>query len=121
MFPDLVERLVLDGTADAALYHGDDDIVTSALAPGSARWGSVGMADTNKTLHDGFLGVCAEVGSERCAFARANSTAAELSERLDSLVFGLNDEPMPVATSDVGGGVVTGSDVQHLVRQSSIF
>ncbi|GAA6010280.1 hypothetical protein JCM11491_006246 [Sporobolomyces phaffii] len=103
MFPQKVNRFVLDGVSDSVSYTQD-----------FWQWGVDGMTDTHKTL-SGFFSSCAESGPKGCAFASENSTATELRHRLDSIYDTLRERPLPVGTSDWGPGVVTASDVHYTI------
>ncbi|BGP00214.1 hypothetical protein RTBOTA2_003602 [Rhodotorula toruloides] len=101
MFPDLVERVILDGVSDADSYTND-----------FWEWGRSGMSDTRKTF-EGFFSACAKSGPAGCAFAANDSTAEGLEERYHDLLEKLRQEPLPVSHSDVGPGILTPSDVEY--------
>ncbi|GAA6032626.1 hypothetical protein JCM8097_004848 [Rhodosporidiobolus ruineniae] len=101
MFPELVGRVILDSVSNAQLYTND-----------LLGWGKSGMADTHKT-YEGFFHHCAVSGPAGCKWARENSTAAELTARYDALLEKLRETPVPVATSKIGPGTLTASDVQY--------
>ncbi|EMS24286.1 alpha/beta hydrolase, peptidase [Rhodotorula toruloides NP11] len=111
MFPDLVERVILDGVSDADSYTND-----------LWEWGRSGMADTRKAsltseaqTFEGFFSACAKSGPAGCAFAIDNSTAEELEDRYHDLLEKLRQEPLPVSHSDVGPGILSPSDVEYTV------
>ncbi|KAG8763415.1 hypothetical protein FRC12_008558 [Ceratobasidium sp. 428] len=108
MRPHLVKRMVLDGVSDSESYHND-----------IYQWGRDGLTDTHKTL-TGFFEACASAGPDRCAFAKhpnktSPSSAADLRSRLEALYTRLREKPMPVPYSTVGSGVLTASDVKHVM------
>ncbi|GAA6058896.1 hypothetical protein JCM10212_002848 [Sporobolomyces blumeae] len=106
MFPDKINRFVLDGVSDSVSYTRD-----------MWQWGKDGMADTRKTF-DGFLSSCAEAGQERCAFAQVNSTLESLKHRLETMYDNLRERPLAVGSSSAGPGIVTASDAQYAVFHS---
>ncbi|CAE6538282.1 unnamed protein product [Rhizoctonia solani] len=105
LFPDLVNRMVLDGVSNAESYFND-----------VLQWGRDGMQDGSKVL-TGFLSTCAEAGPEYCAFAvpRVGSkreTTESLRERLNSLFAKLSNAPLTVPDSAAGSGIIKASDLQ---------
>ncbi|GAA5932039.1 uncharacterized protein JCM15063_001107 [Sporobolomyces koalae] len=106
MFPDKVNRFILDGVSDSLSYTRD-----------FWQWGVDGMTDTHKTI-DGFFSACAESGPKGCALARHNSTASELKARLAAIYETLRRRPLAVGQSEWGPGIVTASDVQYTVFHS---
>ncbi|CAE6532454.1 unnamed protein product [Rhizoctonia solani] len=123
MRPHLVKRMVLDGVSNAISYHNDVH-----------QWGIDGLTDNRKvnipldflsvlTLRqtlEGFFDSCVEAGPERCAFAKSPSgkistKGAELHSRLEALYSKLRDEPVPVPKSLTGPGILTASDVKHVI------
>ncbi|GAA5876330.1 hypothetical protein JCM16303_007102 [Sporobolomyces ruberrimus] len=103
MFPDKVNRFILDGVSDAVSYTQD-----------FWQWGFDGMTDTHKTMQ-GFFDSCAESGPEGCAFARENSTSKELRQRLETIYETLGQQPLAIGKSEWGPGVVTASDVHYTI------
>ncbi|KAJ7064208.1 Alpha/Beta hydrolase protein [Mycena amicta] len=99
MFPDKIERIILDGVLDAdAWFQANLTIEASA---------------TDATL-DTFFTACAAVGPSLCAFApNANSTAQQISDRLTALTNAVRTQPVPVVTP-AGYGLVDYS----LLRQT---
>ncbi|GAA5838517.1 hypothetical protein JCM3766R1_006000 [Sporobolomyces carnicolor] len=106
MFPDKVNRFILDGVSNSVSYTQD-----------LWQWGFDGMDDTHKTL-EGFFSSCAESGPKGCAFARHGSTAQELRARLDSIYEKLIERPLAVGQSGWGPGIVTASDVHYTIFHS---
>ncbi|KAM0755476.1 alpha/beta-hydrolase [Meredithblackwellia eburnea MCA 4105] len=103
MFPDLVERFVLDGVSDSVSYASD-----------FWQWGRVAVNHTYKTF-DGFLSECASAGPSRCALATGtNDTLSSLHARILSLRERLHMTPLPV-TNPSGTGVLTASSIQHAI------
>ncbi|KAG9098181.1 hypothetical protein FRC06_006668 [Ceratobasidium sp. 370] len=119
MRPDLVKRMVLDGVSNAESYF--DDVW---------QWGRDGMAETYKvallsipkyqTL-TGFLSTCVEAGPEHCAFAappagsKATQTVESLRKRLNAIITRVDNEPMVIADSPFGPGILTASGLQALL------
>ncbi|KDN37693.1 hypothetical protein RSAG8_09961, partial [Rhizoctonia solani AG-8 WAC10335] len=106
LFPDLVNRMVLDGVSNAESYFND-----------LLQWGRDGMQDGPKVL-TGFLSTCAEAGPEYCAFAVPRSksdhkeTTESLRKRVDNLFQKLGKEPLIVPDSAAGSGIIKASDLQ---------
>ncbi|QRV76812.1 alpha/beta hydrolase family protein [Ceratobasidium sp. AG-Ba] len=102
MRPDVVKRMVLDGVSNADSYYND-----------VWQWGKDGM--------EGLLSTCAEAGPELCAFAKppkgsdSKQTAESLRKRLDAILNRLGDQPLVVADSATGSGIVTAADLQTLL------
>ncbi|KAK0479961.1 Alpha/Beta hydrolase protein, partial [Armillaria luteobubalina] len=88
MFPDKIERMVLDGVMDMEGYYIGDWIRN--------------LDDTDKALQYFFDG-CAAAGPDVCAFYA--STAEEISNNLDSLYESLLTEPVPVVSTSSYGVV----------------
>ncbi|KAF8608853.1 alpha/beta-hydrolase [Ceratobasidium sp. AG-I] len=108
MYPELVNRMVLDGVSNAESYFND-----------IFQWGRDGMTDTHKTLTE-FLSSCVEAGPKRCAFATAPNgavatTTSSLRKRLNALYARLRDDPMTVADSLAGPGVLKASDLKGMI------
>jgi len=80
MYPDRVERFVLDGVMDVVGY---------ITGPDKA------MVDIEKALGL-FFHHCARVGPVGCAFADEGMTAANISKRYEAVVDRLRDYPLPV-------------------------
>ncbi|KAG8729448.1 hypothetical protein FRC11_008765 [Ceratobasidium sp. 423] len=105
LFPDLVNRMVLDGVSNAESYFND-----------LLQWGRDGMQDGSKVL-TGFLSTCAEAGPEYCGFAvplagPKRETTDSLRERLNNLFAKLSNEPLTVPDSAGGSGIIKASDLQ---------
>lgn len=81
MYPDRIERFVLDGVMDAAEY-------TTAFKDNS-------LVDIEKALGL-FFHHCARVGPSGCAFADEGMTAANISTRFEAVINKLRDYPLPV-------------------------
>ncbi|KAG8703489.1 hypothetical protein FRC08_002806 [Ceratobasidium sp. 394] len=107
MRPDLVKRMVLDGVSNSESYFND-----------VWQWGRDGMAETHKTF-TGFLSTCAEAGPEHCAFAvpprgsSATQTTKSLQKRLDAIIARIDKEPMVIADSLFGPGLLTAASLQE--------
>ncbi|KAJ7049955.1 hypothetical protein C8F01DRAFT_1092879 [Mycena amicta] len=99
MFPDKIERVILDGVVDAEGWY-QANLTLSASA-------------TDATLNSFFTG-CAAAGPTLCAFAtNASNTPQELSDRLTALTNAIRAQPVPVVTP-AGYGLVDYS----LLRQT---
>ncbi|KAK0221351.1 TAP-like protein-domain-containing protein [Armillaria fumosa] len=88
MFPDKVERIVLDGVLDMDGYYRGD-------------WRNE-ITDTDKVMQSFFHG-CVTAGPDACAFYA--STAEEISNNLDSLYESLLTHPVPVISPSFYGVV----------------
>ncbi|PPQ82828.1 hypothetical protein CVT25_009203 [Psilocybe cyanescens] len=89
IFPDKIERMVLDGVADAEDYYaGKVD-----------RW-LTSLVDTDKVL-DGFFIGCAEAGPESCEFWAP--TADNIRQNLTNLFEHIRSRPMPIKADSVYG------------------
>ncbi|PBK84153.1 hypothetical protein ARMGADRAFT_1088619 [Armillaria gallica] len=88
MFPDKVERIVLDGVLDMDGYYSGD-------------WRTE-IGDTDKDMQSFFDG-CVADGPDACAFYA--STAKEISNNLDSIYESLLTHPVPVISPSFYGVV----------------
>ncbi|KAL4259938.1 Serine protease/Carboxylesterase S33 [Pleurotus pulmonarius] len=88
LFPDRIDRLVLDGVLDAEDYF-------------ATRW-SNSLLDTDKTLQAFFDG-CVEGGPDLCPFYESSPEA--ISRKLDDLTRTIFLRPVPVKT-DISYGLV---------------
>ncbi|KAK0221350.1 TAP-like protein-domain-containing protein [Armillaria fumosa] len=88
MFPDKVERMVLDGVVDADAYYSGD-------------WRNT-TVDADKVMQSFFDG-CVAAGPDACAFYA--STAEEISNNLDSLYESLLIQPVTVVSPPFYGVV----------------
>uniref|UniRef100_A0A8H7XK85 Alpha/beta-hydrolase n=1 Tax=Psilocybe cubensis TaxID=181762 RepID=A0A8H7XK85_PSICU len=87
MFPDKIERMVIDGVADAEDYYALDRHLTSLI-------------DTDKIL-DGFFTECAEAGPENCHFWAP--TADDIRRNLTVIFESIRSRPIPVKTDTTYG------------------
>ncbi|PBK86199.1 hypothetical protein ARMGADRAFT_1017465 [Armillaria gallica] len=88
MFPDKVERMVLDGVVDVNAYYSGD-------------WRN-SIVDADKVMQSFFDG-CVAAGPDACAFYA--STAEQISNNLDSLYDSLLIQPVPVVSPPFYGVV----------------
>ncbi|KAJ3512917.1 hypothetical protein NLJ89_g3241 [Agrocybe chaxingu] len=79
MFPDKIERLVIDGVVDSENYY-------------ATLW-SNNLLDTDKVL-DHFFSGCAEAGPDACAFWAP--TADDVRQNLTNLYDSIRAHPLPV-------------------------
>ncbi|KAF9641105.1 alpha/beta-hydrolase [Lasiodiplodia theobromae] len=82
MFPDRMDRVILDGVQNPHEYYHGHDIEM--------------FTDTDKTFA-GVLSACVEAGPERCALAGSNRTAASLEKDVYSLMEELKQRPIPLS------------------------
>ncbi|PBK65608.1 alpha/beta-hydrolase [Armillaria solidipes] len=88
MFPDKVERMILDGVVDVDGYYSGD-------------WRNE-LVDADKDM-ESFFDSCVAAGPNVCAFYAP--TAEEISDNLDSLYDSLLIQPVPVVSSSSYGFV----------------
>ncbi|KAK5201450.1 hypothetical protein LTR16_002625 [Cryomyces antarcticus] len=98
MFPDRIERMILDGVVNAPNYL-------------QALW-SDNLIDTEKVLRS-FYHHCASAGPSACALARKDSTAAEIEKRVHDILLGIFHNPLPV--NGTIPEVITYSDTKNLI------
>ncbi|KAF8990425.1 TAP-like protein-domain-containing protein [Cyathus striatus] len=82
MFPDKIERLIIDGVADAENYF-------------ATLW-SNNLRDTDKTLQS-FFDSCSKAGPDACPFYAP--TPSEIANNLTSIINAIYKTPIPVYTS----------------------
>lgn len=83
MFPDKIERMIIDGVADS------DDYFSGS--------GAIDLVDAEKVMESFYTG-CAKAGPENCPFHA--SDAATIRSNLEALYEKLRTQPVPVVTSD---------------------
>ncbi|PBK88208.1 alpha/beta-hydrolase [Armillaria gallica] len=102
MFPDKVERMLLDGVLDVDGYYSGD-------------WRNQ-VADAEKDLQSFFDG-CVAAGPDACAFYA--STSGEISSNLDAIYESLLTEPVPVVIPSTSSyGVVDYPTLQNAVKNA---
>jgi len=103
MFPDRVERLVLDGVVDVVDYQ-------------QAAW-ATDLVDTEKTMNS-FYRFCAEAGYPACALARpgAETRHEDVKKRTLGIMENLHNNPLPVIGPNPE--VITSNDIRMLIFQS---
>ncbi|KAK0492506.1 TAP-like protein-domain-containing protein, partial [Armillaria luteobubalina] len=100
MFPDKVERMLLDGVLDGDGYYSGD-------------WRNQ-VSDTEKDMQSFFNG-CVAAGPDACAFYAP--TSEEISRNLDTIYSSLLTEPVPVVIPSTSSyGVVDYAALQNAVR-----
>ncbi|KAK4205489.1 hypothetical protein QBC40DRAFT_271036 [Triangularia verruculosa] len=97
LFPDRMERLVLDGVVNAENYYHRFGIDVDQLL-------------TSDPAFRGVLDDCLKVGASRCALADLNSTASELEDTLLEMVERYQVNPVAAA-----GKVINGRFVKELL------
>ncbi|KAJ6602330.1 Alpha/Beta hydrolase protein [Mycena sp. CBHHK59/15] len=100
LFPDKVERMVIDGVMDWEAWY-------------SANM-TISMEDTNKALQTFFDG-CAAAGPDDCAFYAPS--ADEIAANLDSLINSIRAQPFPVLT-EISHGTVDFSFLRNYIFAS---
>ncbi|KAK0229647.1 hypothetical protein EDD85DRAFT_939884 [Armillaria nabsnona] len=121
MFPDKVERMLLDGVLDVVGYysgisasrrHGIS-ITEAVLFP--VDWRNQ-VADAEKDLQSFFDG-CVAAGPDACAFYA--STSEEISSNLDAIYESLLTEPVPVIIPSTSSyGVFDYAALQNAVKNA---
>ncbi|KAF8876134.1 alpha/beta hydrolase fold-domain-containing protein [Infundibulicybe gibba] len=97
IFPDKVERLVIDGVVDAENYY-------------ATLWNN-NLLDTDKTLQTFFDG-CAQAGPDVCPFYAP--TPEQISQNLTALYTAIKTQPVPVFTES-GYGLVDYARLQGTI------
>ncbi|KAJ7442729.1 TAP-like protein-domain-containing protein [Mycena galericulata] len=97
MFPNNVERLVIDGVADSENYF-------------ATEW-SNNLIDTEK-VWSSFINDCVSAGPHGCAFY--SPTAAEIQENVDKIYASLRARPIPVRTN-TSFGIVDYSTMRRTI------
>ncbi|KAJ5711760.1 hypothetical protein N7488_005916 [Penicillium malachiteum] len=110
MFPETVDRMILDGN----LYVKDFRVL------GGAGW-SLLENDTD-VWRVGFLGECTNAGPEWCALAKPTNgespvTLEHLEARLTKVMKSLIDRPLPAYTDKNGPSLITYSQLVDKLRQ----
>ncbi|KDR74314.1 hypothetical protein GALMADRAFT_250125 [Galerina marginata CBS 339.88] len=108
MFPDKIERLVIDGVVDSENYY-------------ATLW-SNNLLDTDKALESFFTG-CAEAGPHGCQFWAP--TADDVRQNLTALYDSLRSQPRPIKTETTYGllnyGMLRGLIFGALYSPYSVF
>ncbi|PWI71528.1 hypothetical protein PCL_11622 [Purpureocillium lilacinum] len=109
LHPDRVQRMVLDGVVDPADHY-------------SGGW-LTQLQDSDKILSK-FSEYCYAAGPDRCPLY-ANSSAAEIEERLTTILLDLKVHPIPMAVTNKDGDhagptLVTYGDA-HLLLLSAVY
>ncbi|OJJ68284.1 hypothetical protein ASPBRDRAFT_185215 [Aspergillus brasiliensis CBS 101740] len=110
LFPDQVQRMVLDGVVDALAWYSGDLSTT--------------FRDADRVV-DSFFRYCSQVGYPRCAFADASARSSatdkddteainHLRQRLTNLLADLKANPL--WTSQPSPEIITYSDVKRLLK-----
>ena len=100
MFPDRVERMVLDGVVDAELYYRNDY--------------TVNVNQMDETMEQ-FSTLCHSAGPNKCSFW--GPTADNITARLDNIILKLQNHPVPIsgAKNQDLPTMVTYSDLKALL------
>ncbi|KAF2156373.1 hypothetical protein K461DRAFT_310843 [Myriangium duriaei CBS 260.36] len=100
MYPDRVDRVILDGVVDAEDYR-------------QTLWYN-NLVDTEKTM-DLFYHHCARVGYPTCALATFNQTtkAQDVKERVAKVILSLHHDPLPVVGRNPD--VISWSDIRGIL------
>ncbi|THY28918.1 hypothetical protein D6D00_03967 [Aureobasidium pullulans] len=103
MFPERVERLVLDGVVDVVDYQ-------------QAAW-ATNLVDTEKTM-DSFYRFCAEAGYPACALANSHEKTRpeEVKQRTFDIIQNLHENPLAVIGPNPE--VITSNDIRMLIFRS---
>jgi pimeloyl-ACP methyl ester carboxylesterase len=99
MFPDRVERMVLDGVVDAEQYYDND-------------WRDT-VEQMDETIEK-FLTFCHSAGPEKCSLWAA--TPVDIMTRMDAIIHQLQNNPVPVSgvQAQILPTMVTYSDLKAL-------
>jgi hypothetical protein len=118
MFPDNIERLVLDGVVDAPNYYNtqwSENLLQVLSLVLSAQYSNIQAdSDTDKVL-DYFYEKCADAGPQECALYE--KTPGTIKARVDRLFDSLKLKPLPVVIGNgpQGYGVVDYGMVRNTV------
>ncbi|VDC03622.1 unnamed protein product [Peniophora sp. CBMAI 1063] len=104
LYPDSIERMVLDGVLDAQEYYAGN--VTANLL------------DTDKAVNV-FFQACYEAGPDLCAFY--DSSAKQISANLDALYEQLKEAPIPVLINEASFGFVDYGMLRGIIRDVVYF
>ncbi|KAF7340397.1 AB hydrolase-1 domain-containing protein [Mycena venus] len=107
MFPDKVERILIDGASSLNFCVVDAEAWFSANL-------TIEASDTDKALQTFFDG-CAAAGPDLCAFYKP--TAAEIADRLTALTASIRAQPIPILTP-AGYGVADYSFLRRVLFES---
>lgn len=99
MFPNRVGRVILDGVVSSYDYN-------HSLGNGS-------LTD-NKKVMDSFYTYCVSAGPESCPLATANSTSADIEDRVDNILESLYHNPLAM-NSSLGPDILTYSDIKGML------
>ncbi|KAF2836580.1 hypothetical protein M501DRAFT_248976 [Patellaria atrata CBS 101060] len=99
MFPDRVERIVLDG-----VVHPTNNYLWTG-----------NLLDTEKAM-EAFYNSCAAAGPGLCALATNGSTSVEIQEKVQSILDSLYHDPLPVPGTDPE--IITWTDVKVAIFHS---
>ncbi|KAK0187556.1 Alpha/Beta hydrolase protein [Armillaria mellea] len=100
MFPDKIERMILDGVMDMDGYYSGD-------------WRNE-VLDTEKDMQSFFDG-CMAAGPDACAFYA--STSEDISDKLDAIYQSLFTKPVPVISPSLYG-VVDYTILQNAIKSA---
>ncbi|KZV74674.1 hypothetical protein PENSPDRAFT_681844 [Peniophora sp. CONT] len=100
IYPDKIERMVLDGVIDVEGYYATGNVTFNLL-------------DTDKAV-DVFFQACYEAGPELCAFY--DTSPEQISANLDALYESLKVAPVPALISESSFGVVDFGMLKDLIR-----
>lgn len=101
MYPDRVERLILDGVCDSHDYY-------------NGPWFSA-LKDVDKIL-DKFFDYCSQAGPEDCSFYASGGPPA-IEAAYEDLLQDISDHPRAVPSSTIRGpDVITWSDIKSMIR-----
>ncbi|CAH0051955.1 unnamed protein product [Clonostachys solani] len=100
MFPDRVERMILDGVLDAEQYYDND-------------WRDV--ADQMDETIEKFSSLCHSAGPDKCSFW--GPTPTDITARMDRIILELQSHPVAVSRAQSQGlpRLVTYSDLKALL------
>ncbi|GAB7353111.1 hypothetical protein MBLNU459_g3652t1 [Dothideomycetes sp. NU459] len=104
LYPDHIERFILDGVVDAEDYTAND-------------W-QTGLHDTEKVLQS-FYHHCARVGYPTCELAYLDATEADVEKRVKDIIAKTFHNPLPVPGTNPE--VIEYSDLRRLMAAALYF
>ncbi|KZV71961.1 hypothetical protein PENSPDRAFT_576805, partial [Peniophora sp. CONT] len=99
MYPDKIERMILDGVFDAEAYYAGNYTAS--------------MLDTDAAL-DTFFQTCYEAGPDRCAVY--DSSPTRISDNFDAFHEQLKTSPLPVFNNETSYGILDYTTARHFAR-----
>ncbi|KAE9368541.1 hypothetical protein N431DRAFT_60319 [Stipitochalara longipes BDJ] len=102
IYPSRVERVVLDGVADAHNYYSTDWVPN--------------LLDTDKVMLR-FYDYCSQAGADNCAMNTNNASSSSIQYSIESFLSSLREDPISVPGNNTRGPtIITYSDLMAMFR-----